>query len=159
MPDYSTKVDHGALKANQLVIITLNLVAFIFDLRPIAALVAAAMVVGTAAGKPGFILVYRLLLKPLGIVTPVLIEDDPRPHRFAQGIGAVVMMLGSIALSLGSPVLGWIAVWIVACLAAVNVLAGFCVGCFLFYQLARLKVPGFSGAPPAGVFPGTRPRS
>jgi hypothetical protein len=158
MPDQLTKVDHGALKANQLVIITLNIAAFVFNLWPIAALVALVMAVGTALGKPGFLPVYRYVLKPLRVVAANPLEDDPRPHRFAQGFGAVVMIIGAVALSLGSPTVGWTAVWIVVLLAAVNAFAGFCAGCFVFYQLARLKVPGFSGEPPAGTFPGTRPK-
>jgi hypothetical protein len=158
MPDRLPKVDHGALKANQLVIITLNIAAFVFNLWPIAAFVALVMALGTIAGKPGFLPVYRYLLRPLRLVTANPLEDDPRPHRFAQGFGAVVMFVGTVALSLGSPAIGWTAVWIVVLLAAVNAFAGFCAGCFVFYQLARLKVPGFSGEPPVGTFPGTRPK-
>jgi hypothetical protein len=158
MPDYLTKVDHGALKANQLVIIALNLLAFILGLWPIAALVAIVMTIGTALGRPGFFPIYRFIIRPLGLMIPEPIVDDPRPHRFAQGFGAVVMLAGTMALYLGSAAVGWTAVWLVVLLAAVNVFAGFCAGCFVFYQLARLKVPGFSGEPPAGVFPGTRPK-
>jgi hypothetical protein len=157
MSDHLTKVDHGALKANQLVIITLNIAAFVFNLWPLAALVALVMAVGAAIGKPGFLPVYRYILKPLRLVAGNLLEDDPRPHRFAQGFGAVVMIVGVAALSLGSSY-GWTAVWIVVLLAAVNAFAGFCAGCFVFYQLARLNVPGFSGEHPAGTYPGARPK-
>ncbi len=152
------KVDHGALKANQLAIIILNLVAFIADRWPVAAAVALVMAAGSLVGKPGFLPLYRYVLKPLGLAKADILDDDPRPHRFAQGFGAVVLLSGSLALSVGATVFGWTAVWIVILLAAVNVFGGFCAGCFVFYQLARLKVPGFSGSPPAGTFPGMRPR-
>lgn len=158
MPSHTTKVDHGALKANQILIITLNLAAFVFNFWPIALLVALVMAIGTALGKPGFLPVYRFFLKPLRLVTPSLVDDDPRSHRFAQGFGAVVMIAGSAALIQGATIVGWSAVWVVILLAAVNVFAGFCAGCFVFYQLGRLGLPGFSGEPPAGTFPGMRPK-
>ncbi len=48
--------------------------------------------------------------------------------------------------------------WLVAALAALNLFVGFCAGCFMYYMLARLRVPGFSKAPPASAsFPGLRP--
>jgi hypothetical protein len=97
MPSYTTKVDHGALRANQILIITLNLAAFVFNFWPIAAVVALVMGAGSAIGKPGFLPIYRFLLKPLRLVRPEILEDDPRSHRFAQGFGSVVMVAGTIA--------------------------------------------------------------
>jgi hypothetical protein len=37
--------------------------------------------------------------------------------------------------------------FIVVVLAAVNLFLGFCVGCFVYYQLNKLGVPGFEYAP------------
>ena len=141
-------VDHGALKANQLVIIVLDLLAFILNLWPVTAFVAAAMVAGTALGKPGFLPLYRWIFKPLRLIRPDPVQDDPRPHRFAQGFGAFVMIAGTAALVLGATAAGWAAVWIVILLAGINVFTGFCAGCSVFYQLARLGFPGFTGSPP-----------
>ena len=152
----ATTVDHGALKANQLVIIVLNLTAFILQSWPLAALTALAMFAGTVLGKPGFYPLYAGVIRPLGLVKADPIADDPRPHRFAQGFGAFVMGLGVVFLVLGADAAGWTAVWIVALLAGVNVSVGFCAGCFVFYQLARLGVPGFAGTAPEGIFPGMR---
>jgi len=45
----------------------------------------------------------------------------------------------------------------VTLLAAVNLFAGVCVGCAIYYWLARLHVPGFSKSPPPGALPGRRP--
>ena len=64
------KVDHSALKANQLVIIALNLLAFIFNLPILAAFVGAVMGLGTLLKVPGFLPVYRYVFKPLGILKP-----------------------------------------------------------------------------------------
>ena len=41
------KVDHSALKTNQIIIISLNLLAFILNLWPLAAFVALMMGIGS----------------------------------------------------------------------------------------------------------------
>ena len=151
-------VDHGALKANQLVIITLNVIAFVLNVPWLAGLVMAAMLIGTALGVPGFGFLYKSVLKPLGLVKPEILLDNPEPHRFAQGFGGVVMLIGTISLFLGQAILGWGLVWLVIALAALNAFGGFCAGCFVYYWLTRLGMPGFVKNPPAGTFPGMRPK-
>jgi hypothetical protein len=43
-------------------------------------------------------------------------------------------------------------------LAALNVFTGLCAGCFVYYWLNRLNVPGFSRNAPQGTFPGMKPQ-
>jgi hypothetical protein len=157
MTENLQKVNHTALAINQLAIITLNILAFVFNQPWLAALVAAVMLVGTLLGRPGFSFIYRYLLKPLGLVKPHILLDNPEPHRFAQGFGGVVMLAGTLSLFGGLSTLGWSLVWLVVALAALNVFAGFCAGCFVYYWLTRLNVPGFKKSPPEGTFPGMRP--
>lgn len=152
------KVDHSALKANQIVIIVLNILAFVLNLPLVAALVALVMGIGSALKVPGFGFVYKYLLKPRGWMKPDVLDDNPEPHRFAQFLGFVFMSAGSIALWLGAPVLGWSLVWLVAALAALNAFGGFCVGCAVYYWLSKLHLPGFTKQPPNGTFPGMKPR-
>lgn len=142
-----TTVDHGALRSNQLVIIALSLFAFMADLPYLALAVAAVMAGGTLSGKPGFLPLYVRVLRPLGLAKADLLPDNPGPHRFAQGFGSLVMLSGAVALVSGAQLAGWALVWLVVILAALNVFAGFCAGCFLYYQLGRLGVPGFSPKP------------
>ena len=78
---------------------------------------------------------------------PHVISDNPEPHRFAQGFGGTVLALGLIALLLGQTFPGWALVWLVVGLAALNLFLGFCAGCFVYYQLSRLGVPGFRYSP------------
>ncbi len=151
-----TLVDHSTLKMNQALIITLNIVAFILDAPWLALTVTAVMIIGSVRKTPGFSFVYRLL-KPFGWPKPDIIMDNPEPHRFAQGFGAVVMLIGSIGLILGVATLGWGLIWVVVALAALNLFAGFCVGCAVYYWLNRLNLPGFTKSPPEGTFPGMRP--
>ncbi|MBI5294225.1 MAG: DUF4395 domain-containing protein [Chloroflexi bacterium] len=153
------KVDHAALKANQLTIIVLNILAFILNQPILAVLVAAVMGLGSLLKAPGFLPLYRYIYKPLGLLKPDVLDDNPEPHRFAQFLGFLFMTAGSVAVYLGASILGWALVWLVVALAALNAFGGFCVGCAVYYWLARLRVPGFSRNPPAGTFPGMKPKA
>src|SRR5512135_2237686 len=153
------KVDHSRLKSHQIIIVVLNVLAFILNLPILAALVALMMGIGTVLKLPGFGFAYNYVLKPRGWMKPDVLDDNPEPHRFAQLMGFVFMTAGSIALFLGATVLGWGLVWLVAALAALNAFGGFCVGCAVYYWLVRLNLPGFTKQPPAGTFPGMKPKA
>ena len=153
------KVDHSALKANQLLIISLSILAFILDLPALAALVALVMGIVYLVKAPGFLPIYKYVFKPRGWLKPDVLDDNPEPHRFAQFLGFLFMTAGSIALFSGAVVLGWSLVWIVVTLAALNAFGGFCVGCAVYYWLNRLQLPGFSKRPPEGTFPGMKPKA
>ncbi len=150
------KIDHSAMAVTQVIIIALNIIAFVFNLPWLAGLVAAAMLLGALLGQPGFGFIYQFALKPAKLVRPHILFDNPEPHRFAQGLGGVFMLAGTASLFGGLSILGWGLVWMVAALAALNAFGGFCVGCFIYYWLTRFGVPGFSKNPPAGTFPGAR---
>ncbi len=158
MADSLEKIDHSALKVNQAVIILLLIAGFVADLPWLVAAVALIMLAGTAIARPGFFPVYLWLLRPLGLVKPEVLSDNPEPHRFAQGFGGIVAALSATALFLGGEVLGWALAWLVVALAALNLLVGFCAGCAVYYWLNRLGVPGFSKNAPSGTPPGMRPR-
>jgi len=149
-------VDHAALWANQASIILLLVAAFVLNATWLVAVVALVMLTGTAVGRPGFLWVY-LLLRKMGLVKPDVLRDHPQPHRFAQGLGGAFLVGALGAAWLGVPWLCWGLVWLVVALAAVNLFAGFCVGCALYYWLHRLGFPGFRVGPLPSTFPGQRP--
>lgn len=153
------EVDHAALRTNQAFIIALSLLAFLLNQPWLALLVAGVMAVGTLLSVPGFGFIYRRILEPLGLVKPEMLNDNPEPHRFAQGMGASVLLAGTLALFAGLNILGWTLVWLVIALAALNLFAGFCAGCAVYYWLGRLGVPGLVESPPENTFPGTRPKA
>jgi hypothetical protein len=153
------KVDHSILKTNQYFIIGLSVIAFILFQPLLIAFVALVMGIGAALKTPGFGIIYKSILKPRGWMKPDVVDDNPEPHRFSQIIGFVFLTAGSTTLFLGSTILGWTLVWIVIALAALNAFGGFCVGCAVYYWLARWNVPGFGKQPPAGITPGMKPRS
>lgn len=142
------KVDQSALRVNQAFIIGLLILAFVLDSVWLVAFVAAVMLVGTAIPSLSlFKGIYQKGLKPAGIVKPDVIIDNPEPHRFAQGFGGVVLVIALLALVAGAPIVGWSLVGLVVVLAALNLFLGFCAGCFVYYQLNRLGVPGFIHSP------------
>lgn len=149
-------VDHAALRTNQAFIIALLALAFVLDWWPLVGLVAVVMLLDTVwPGASLFKRVYWHVLKPSGLVKPDVIRDDPAPHRFAQLLGGVVTLAATLALLAGMPVAGWALSGVVIVLAALNLFAGFCAGCFVYYRLRRLGVPGFRAAPAAHESQGT----
>jgi hypothetical protein len=148
METTSRKVDHSALKVNQAFIIAFLALAFVLDSAWLVAFVAAVMLLGTAVPALSlFKRVYQHALRPAGLVKPNVITDNPEPHRFAQGFGGVVLLGALAALLGGATTLGWALVGLVIVLAALNLFLGFCAGCFVYYQLHRLGVPGFARGP------------
>jgi hypothetical protein len=134
------KVDTTSIKFNQASIITLTLLAYLFDLPWLVLFVGAVLAVGTIwPGAALFQQTYRQVLKPIGWLKPYVIDDDPAPHRFAQGVGATFLGLSSLALLVLNAIsLGWGLAGLVVVLAAINLFFNFCAGCFVYYQLMRL---------------------
>jgi hypothetical protein len=105
------------------------------------------MLLGTAFPRLSlFKQIYSRVLRPLGLVRADVIVDNPEPHRFAQGFGGLVLTLAVVFLLSGSA-FGWLLVWLVIILAGLNLFLGFCAGCFIYYQLNRINVPGFERTP------------
>ena len=138
------KVDHAAIRTNQAFIIGLLAIAFVLDAKWVVAFVAAVMLIGTVFPKVAlFKAVYWYILNPLHIARPDVRRDNPEPHLFAQGVGGTVLLIASLAFGVNAPVLGWALSWLVVALASLNLFAGICVGCLMYYWFNRLGVPGF----------------
>ncbi len=139
------KVDHNALRINQVFIIGLLVLAFVLDAPVVVAFVSVVMLIGTAIPEAAlFKRIYRHVLKPAGLVKPDVKIDNPEPHLFAQGLGGIFTLTATLALLAGIEALGWGLAWLVVALAALNLFAGFCAGCFVYYQLSKRNVPGFT---------------
>jgi hypothetical protein len=135
--------DRTALKVNQAAIVALLLIAFVASWPWLVAAVAAVMALGTFSPQLAlFQRLYRDVLRPAGLLRPDLHTEPAAPHRFAQGLGAGVLVAASLALLAGLGGLGWGLALLVVALAAVNLFFGFCAGCFLYLQLARLRQAG-----------------
>lgn len=132
-------VDTHLGKFSQGCTVLLTALAFLFN-QPVLALITAVIMalsflVPTASP---YRLLYQGIIVPLGLLKPRIVEDDPAPHRFAQGIGALFLLASTILLFLAhGTVAGWSLDLIVFVLAGINLTTGFCAGCFVYYWLGR----------------------
>ena len=123
------------------------MIAFVLDAKWLVAFVSAVMLIGTFFPKIAlFKAVYWYVLKPLRIARPDVRRDNPEPHLFAQGVGGAFLLAATLAFLANAAVVGWVLAWIVVALAALNLFAGICVGCLMYYWFNRLGVPGFKYA-------------
>lgn len=134
-------VDYTALRFNQASIIALLILSFLADWPWLMTAVGLIMLVGTIWPGAGlFKLIYAHVARSAGLLKPDLRPDEPEPHLFAQGVGGLFLAAATLSFALGAGVVGWLLSAVVAVLAAVNLTLGFCLGCFFYYQLARLGV-------------------
>src|SRR5437763_4461491 len=103
------RVDAHLSKFSQACVVVLTAVAFILA-QPVIVLIAA-IIMALAALVPvvsPFRLLYRYVVLPLHLLKPRIVEDDPAPHRFAQGVGAVFLIASTLVLFLThAVVVGW----------------------------------------------------
>ena len=136
----SAPLDRTALRVNQAMIIVLLAIGFVLDQPWLVVFVCAVMAIGTAFPRAAlFQRLYRDLLRPAGLLRPDPHDEDAAPHRFAQGLGAAFLLAASAALFSGAVALGWGLAFLVIALAAINLIFGFCAGCFVYFQLQRLR--------------------
>jgi hypothetical protein len=139
-------VDHNALRTNQAVIIGFVAVGYVADLPIIITICGALMLLGSLLGKPAFLPVYRLLGFS-GLIDRDLQPDHNLPHRFAQLAGSIFLLSASLFFAFSAVSAGWLLSFFVLTLAVLNLFFGFCLGCTLYYWLARIGVPGFDKHP------------
>ena len=135
----TTRFDRTSVRFNQAAIVAFLVVGFLINLPWLVVFVAVVMALGTAYPPAAlFQRIYRDILRPAKLLQPDLHDEDAAPHRFAQGMGAGVLILSILAFLAGSAALGWALALLVSALAAVNLVFGFCAGCFVYFQLQRL---------------------
>ncbi|XPP27514.1 MAG: DUF4395 domain-containing protein [Leucobacter sp.] len=79
---------------------------------------------------------FRALVQPR--LSPPQEWEDPRPPRFAQGVGLVVVGIGLVLHLLAVPWALVIAAAAAFIAAALNATIGFCLGCEIYLLLARI---------------------
>lgn len=156
---HTDSVDHNAIRSAQLLTIMMLLIGVILQRwEPIAALAAVFLITALSFHAGPFILVYRWLLRPLGLVRPDLRADHLQPHRFGQAVGAVSATAAATLLYFGYAAAGWALVSVLILLTAVS-FGGWCIGCFIYFQLYRLGLRGFFSRAPTDTrrIAGSRP--
>lgn len=88
-------------------------------------------------------LIFQIGKRVFAKQIPSAEREDRRLMRFNNSIALILLGAAQIAFLLNVPVVGWTLALMVAVAAGVA-LAGFCVGCFLYYQfrLQRYRLFG-----------------
>jgi hypothetical protein len=83
---------------------------------------------------------YRRVVQPR--LAPPVDHEDPRPPRFAQGVGLFVSVVGLVLHLLGVPWALPIAAGMAFFAAFLNAVFGLCLGCQLYLLLQRAGLVG-----------------
>jgi hypothetical protein len=131
-------IDARAPRFNQATIGIISLVAVLTGLWPLLALLAAQLAVGLRFGRRWCVacVAYFELIQPRFGEGPI---EDSRPPRFSNFIGLVVLSSASIAYLAGAPLIGAALGLLVAALALLAAITGFCTGCWIYRLGARLR--------------------
>lgn len=131
-------IDARAPRFNQTVIGSLSLVAVLTGAWPLLALLAAQLGIGLRFGRRWCLpcLFYFEFVQPRFGEGPI---EDSRPPRFANYIGFFVLSAASVAYLVGLPVVGAGLGLLVAALALLAAITGFCMGCWMYRVGARLR--------------------
>lgn len=139
MTQAAQTLDPNVLRFNQICIVGGIALAAILGQWWIVALIGTVMLAGTwNSSLAAFKRLYTRVVRPALRLPVKLVEDDPQAHNFAQGVGGVFLAVATLAFVAGTPVLGWALSAMVLALALLNLTTGFCVGCFLYFQLRLL---------------------
>ncbi|RJQ77524.1 DUF4395 domain-containing protein [Amycolatopsis panacis] len=106
---------------------------------PLLALQTVVFAIGAFAGlKPApYSVVYRLLIAPrLG---PPAEREDAAPLRFAQAVGFVFGLIGTIGFVAGLAPLGVVATAFAVFAAFLNAAFNFCLGCEMYLLIKRFS--------------------
>ena len=105
---------------------------------PLLAAQTVVFAVGAFIGlKPApYSLLYRALVAPR--LSPPAEREDAAPPRFAQAVGFVFALLGTIGYATGAETLGIVATAFALFAAFLNAAFDFCLGCEMYLLLKRV---------------------
>lgn len=131
-------VDERAPRTNQAAVALLCWLALATGAWWAAGLMGAQLAIGLIFGRR-----YCLpCVFYFEVIQPVIGEgaiEDARAPRFANILGVVFLGAASAAHLLGFTQVGWALVGLVAVLATIAVVTGFCLGCTMYRVIARLR--------------------
>ena len=138
-PDGPAPIDPRGPRTNQAVLAVGLVLGLLTGQSWVVPLFAVVLLPGAALGpRYGPVLrLYAAVIRP-HLAPPTELED-PRPPRFAAGVGVVFLALATLALALGATVVGWGLAVVVAVLAGLSAVTGLCVGCEIYVALVRLR--------------------
>jgi hypothetical protein len=139
-------IDSRAPRFNQAVIGTLSIVAVLTGWWWLLALLAAQLAIGLVLGRRFCLqcLAYFELVQPLFGEGPL---EDSRPPRVANMVGFAVLSSASAAYAAGWATVGAALGLLVAGLALLAAVTGFCTGCEAYKLACRLRGHPFVSCP------------
>jgi hypothetical protein len=131
-------IDARAPRFNQATVGTLSLFAVLTGWWPILALLAAQLAIGLQFGRRYCLscVAYFELIQPRFGEGSI---EDARPPRFANQVGLVVLTAAAAAYLIGLSTMGSALALLVAALALLAAVTGFCAGCLIYRIGARLR--------------------
>jgi hypothetical protein len=131
-------IDARAPRFNQATIGVLSLLAVVAGWWPILALLAAQLAIGLRYGRRYCLacVAYFELVQPRIGEGPI---EDSRPPRFANQVGLTVLGSATLAYAVGWTALGAALGLLVAGLALLAAVTGFCAGCQIYRIASRLR--------------------
>ena len=142
----TTVIDSRGPRFNQATIGTLSLVAVLTGWHWLIGLLALQLIVGLVFGRRFCLpcLAYFELVQPRFGEGPL---EDARPPRVANMVGLVVLSAASLAYLGGATMLGAALGLLVAALALLAAVTGFCTGCEAYKLACRLTGRPFVSCP------------
>ena len=139
----SNYVDHAEIKLGQLIAIAISVYALLWqDVQALYVLMLLFLLGGTIRQISPVSLVYRGVVSPLNIMRSDYRLDNIQPHKFGQLVGVLTVALALALIELEYSQVGWLIVGVLILLTLVSYI-GWCIGCFMYYQLNRLGLRGF----------------
>lgn len=131
-------VDARAPRFNQAAVALTTALSLLTGEWWIASLMGAQLAIGLVFGRRYCLpcVAYFEIVQPRIGEGPV---EDARPPRFANVLGAAFLLGATGAHLAGWQVLGWTLIAMVAALATLAVVTGFCMGCSMYRVLSRLR--------------------
>lgn len=131
-------IDARAPRFNQAVVGALSLAGALTGAWWLLALVSGQLALGLWRGRRWCLpcVAYFELVQPRVGEGPL---EDSRPPRFANQVGAIFTGAGAVAGALGLPAVAAALGGLVAALALLSAVTGFCTGCWLYRLGARLR--------------------
>ena len=125
------------VKLNRWIIVVSVIVALILQQPLITTALFVVLLLATVLGPRGSLIfqIGKRIFAKQNLTAP---REDRRLMRFNNTIAVVMLGIAQITFVAGAPVVGW-TLGIAIVIAASVALAGFCVGCFFYYQFRLQK--------------------
>ena len=143
-------IDARAPRTNQTAVALITIASLLTGWWWLAALMGLQLLIGLTLGRRWCLpcVLYFEVIQPRIGEGPL---EDSRPPRFANAIGAGVLISATTLFALGAETAGWLLVGLVAALATLSATTGFCAGCWLYRRLGgeceTCAVPGAADTP------------